>query len=543
MGFTVTGETEISILPNNKTVTVTVPWNTDRTSLTPAITISPGAAIEPASGMARNFSNGPVKYTVTAEDGTEADWTVTVELGLSPEAAIMGFTIGGQTGESIIDEGEKTVAVTVPWNTDRTGLTPDTFTISEKAGVSPESDKAQNFTGPVIYTVTAEDGSQAEWTVTVELGLSPEAKITAFTISGQTEESIIHEGNKTVTVTFPWGTNLTNLTPNTFTISEKAGVSPPSDAEQNFTTPVIYTVTAEDGTTAEWTVTAVPSLGAGIAALTDAANGKSADDPVALTLSGADLGNGGWAALLTTISGAGKYVALDLSVCTMGDGVTEFDPGPANTGESKIVSLVLPDAATSTKAGSSPNFTFRYFTALTSVTGENVTTVGEFAFGALSSDAQTQYGLTTLTTVNFPNAITISRFAFYNCTSLDTVNLPKVETIGLNAFAECKALTEISFPEAIDIGGFQNSGLIKAYLPKLTTVTGYFFNGCASLTTVTLGLTAPTISGSNIFNNVSNITVTVIVPKDATGYDGNWPDNFKSGGSNINLKIVEDDEL
>ncbi len=45
----------------------------------------------------------------------------------------------------------------------------------------------------------------------------------------------------------PIGSELTNLTP-TITVSERAGILPESEVEQNFTNPLNYTVTAEDGT-------------------------------------------------------------------------------------------------------------------------------------------------------------------------------------------------------------------------------------------------------------------------------------------------------
>jgi hypothetical protein len=63
-----------------RSVTVRVGFGTDLTSLSPTITISTGASIDPASGVARNFGgNAPLKYTVTAVDGAVAEWAVTVK--------------------------------------------------------------------------------------------------------------------------------------------------------------------------------------------------------------------------------------------------------------------------------------------------------------------------------------------------------------------------------------------------------------------------------------------------------------------------------
>lgn len=59
-------------------IAVTVPKDTDVTSLTPTIVVSEGATVSPASGTAKDFTN-PVTYTVTAENETTTkDFTVTV---------------------------------------------------------------------------------------------------------------------------------------------------------------------------------------------------------------------------------------------------------------------------------------------------------------------------------------------------------------------------------------------------------------------------------------------------------------------------------
>ncbi len=63
-----------------KTVTVNVPANTDITNMIPTIVISNGATINPASGVARNFTTAQ-KYTVTAEDATVVEYTVIVSKG------------------------------------------------------------------------------------------------------------------------------------------------------------------------------------------------------------------------------------------------------------------------------------------------------------------------------------------------------------------------------------------------------------------------------------------------------------------------------
>lgn len=91
--------------------------------------------------------------------------------------------------------------------------------------------------------------------------VSSDAEIIAYTIPGQTGNSVISAEGHTIAVEVPSNTEVTNLVA-TFTLSEGAtssvkGVTQTSgETENDFTSPVVYTVTAEDKTTIqEWTVT------------------------------------------------------------------------------------------------------------------------------------------------------------------------------------------------------------------------------------------------------------------------------------------------
>ncbi|MBD1260877.1 leucine-rich repeat domain-containing protein [Maribacter polysiphoniae] len=68
-----------------------------------------------------------------------------------------------------IDEENKTIDVTVPPDADVLSLLPEIM-ISEAATIDKTT--AQNFTQPVIYMVTAEDGSTATYTITVHFPLT-----------------------------------------------------------------------------------------------------------------------------------------------------------------------------------------------------------------------------------------------------------------------------------------------------------------------------------------------------------------------------------
>ena len=150
---------------SEKTISLTTPIGTNVTALIPTITNSSFTQVNPASGVAQNFSS-PVNYTVTALDGTSQVYVVTVTVLLSSEKAITAFDFDSLEVVGEINEGEKTISLTVPSETSLTSLTP-TIAISSFATISPLSGLAQDFTSPVTYTVTAEDSSTQEYVVTV----------------------------------------------------------------------------------------------------------------------------------------------------------------------------------------------------------------------------------------------------------------------------------------------------------------------------------------------------------------------------------------
>jgi len=79
-----------------------------------------------------------------------------------------------------------------------------------------------------------------------ELELSPQ--ITSFNFTSPAITGVINNTNNTISLTVPSGTGLTNLTP-TITVSSGAIVSPSSGTGENFSSPVVYTVTSADGVT------------------------------------------------------------------------------------------------------------------------------------------------------------------------------------------------------------------------------------------------------------------------------------------------------
>ncbi|MDD3007080.1 MAG: DUF5018 domain-containing protein [Candidatus Pacebacteria bacterium] len=182
-------------------------------------------------------------YGYGRADALRAYQSLDTTVTKSSNKAITAFTLAGQTGA--INESNHTVTINLPTGTSVTSLAP-TISISAKASVNPTSSTPRNFTGPIVYTVTAEDGSTQAYVVVANVAgeLSHNKAITAFTLAGQT--GIINESNHTVTVNLPAGSNITSIAP-TISISAGASISPAASTPKSFTNPVTYTVTAEDG--------------------------------------------------------------------------------------------------------------------------------------------------------------------------------------------------------------------------------------------------------------------------------------------------------
>jgi len=100
------------------------------------------------------------------EEGNEA----LVPEGANSEKLITSFDFSLESGEIVgaIDQTNYTIALNVPSGADVANLSPS-INASPNAVVLPASNEPQNFTGPVIYTVTAEDGSAQNYIVTVNV--------------------------------------------------------------------------------------------------------------------------------------------------------------------------------------------------------------------------------------------------------------------------------------------------------------------------------------------------------------------------------------
>lgn len=139
------------------TISVTIPYQDDITSVVPTFTVSPLATASPLSGVAQDFSSNIV-YTVTAEDGSKKQYIVKVGQTVpSNKAYITSFSLGLSDEVVKIEGSTKTITVTVNVNDILTNITP-TIAISSKAQIKSPVFPI-DFTKDTSIVVMAENGT------------------------------------------------------------------------------------------------------------------------------------------------------------------------------------------------------------------------------------------------------------------------------------------------------------------------------------------------------------------------------------------------
>mgnify|MGYP000942089704 FL=1 len=207
----------------------------------------------------------------------------TPEVVKSSEKALLSFRFEQSKNSAVLTQDyvgswnalqQKWTVGPLPAGTNVTALIA-TFTASASATVAISGTAqtsgvtANNFSTAKVYTVTAEDGSTATYTVEVTVTPPSSAKdITAYSLSDGTTNfvGVINEDalpNPTITVSIPGAINRDGLIA-TFTLSDAMAVATVSATPQvsgttpnNFGSSVDYLVTAEDSSTKTYSVSVV----------------------------------------------------------------------------------------------------------------------------------------------------------------------------------------------------------------------------------------------------------------------------------------------
>ena len=138
--------------------------------------------------------------------------------------------------EGIVDPKAKTIVVAIPEVYDERAMTITDLTLSDGATADKHVGDRLNLSTPQAIRVKNGD-VMMEYTLSVK---HDEARILSFIINGQ-YVGVIDQSAHTISVLVPAGSNLHSLTP-TVTTTDGATLLPASGVVQDFSQPVLYTV-------------------------------------------------------------------------------------------------------------------------------------------------------------------------------------------------------------------------------------------------------------------------------------------------------------
>jgi hypothetical protein len=268
---------DVTATINGTVIAATVPYGTNVTALVATFaTTGTGVTVNGASqvsGTTPNDFTAPVAYVVAAADATTKTYTVTVTVAPSPAKDITSFSFlsvdnPGLAADVIGAIDGTAIAVTVPYGTDVARLVATFSTTGASIAVNGVAQvsgtTANDFASPVTYVVTAADGSTQSYTVTVTIAPNAAKAITSYAflsvdnpgLSADVPATIV---GTNIVATVPYGTDVRALVATFATTGASvtvAGVPQTSGATaHDFSTQVLYTVTAADGSTQRYTVT------------------------------------------------------------------------------------------------------------------------------------------------------------------------------------------------------------------------------------------------------------------------------------------------
>jgi len=252
------------------TISVELPPRTSRSAMKAAFdtagkSVKVGEIVQKSGETVNDFSI-PVKYTVIAEDLSVKEYTVTTTVlkDTSKEMASFGFKASDNSSLNTDVNGSisgNTIKLELPFGSSADGLKASFATSGESVNINGAAQQSgitvNNFSSPVEYTVVAENGDRNNYIVTVTIAKSGAKAITKYIIDG--EEAVIDEQAKSIAVQFPSDKNLSGLTSafiSTGVSVSVNGVEQVSNVSKNdFSSVVKYIVKADNGSTAEYTVT------------------------------------------------------------------------------------------------------------------------------------------------------------------------------------------------------------------------------------------------------------------------------------------------
>ncbi len=177
---------------------------------------------------------------------------------LSADKYLIQFHLPISGDPSVLEEthiGDDTVSINIPPGVSLSNITPTISFVGKS--ISPSTTSSEDFTKPVRYTITAQDGSTKTYVVSVRF-FSSTKNITSFVFRATDNPGILSKDvtatirNDSIVAMVPPGTDLSKLVPD-ITYNGHV-ISPVSKKAQDFSGTVNYTLTAEDLTSVTYKV-------------------------------------------------------------------------------------------------------------------------------------------------------------------------------------------------------------------------------------------------------------------------------------------------
>ena len=206
---------QAAIAEETRTVSLTVPFGTDCSSLV-AVFVNSGrrvtvAGVEQVSGRTANNFEHPVEYVVELTDGSTVTYVVSVVIAppLGQAKSFSAFSFLAPPVTACVDEASHAISAVVPRGTDLSSLVAVFITTGVLVTVDDTEQESgvtiNDFTDPVTYMVTAEDGSTANYLVSVAVAPSQEKQITSFSFDCPGTAAAIDESQRIIRARVPTG--------------------------------------------------------------------------------------------------------------------------------------------------------------------------------------------------------------------------------------------------------------------------------------------------------------------------------------------------
>lgn len=238
--------------------TISIKLKSDETLETAKIDtciLSSGAKIAPNPSEVESWAESQ-NFKVTAEDGTERTWVLLLSIAAadyvaSSEKELVSISATGEVSAATVNAENKTVVLHMA-SKDAMADVAVTIKVSDLASATLAS---KDLRTPQKLTITAEDGSDVEWTVSADYPKSSAAEILSFELDGlaATIAPAIDAEKRTISFEVAYGTDLSEVFFKA-SVSEAATLTTNSVNLSEGKAKVV--VTAEDGSTQEWMIVA-----------------------------------------------------------------------------------------------------------------------------------------------------------------------------------------------------------------------------------------------------------------------------------------------